>query len=87
MIRVNQKTFKRFGHKCMNEERLIEAMYMLDVEGRKHRGRPCSRWLEGDNKSYNIRSLKLKDVKVKIMVREQWRDFENRMTDLTKYKI
>jgi len=47
------------------------------VEGRRDRGRPCARRLDGVKKAYHARSMKLSDAKVMCMDREMWMDFEN----------
>jgi len=45
-----------------------------EVEGRRDRGRPRTRWLDGVKKACNARSLELREAKVVCMDREQWSD-------------
>ena len=45
------------------------------MEGRRGRGVPCYKWLSGVKKYCNVKSLELRDAKVKFVVGEQCRDF------------
>ena len=45
-FRVDRKVSKWFGHaERMSGERLTIRVYEPEVEGRRDRGRPCTRWL------------------------------------------
>ena len=48
-------------------------MYGSDVEGRRVRGRPCFRWLDGDTNTCVASLVELNDATVKCLKREHFR--------------
>ena len=74
--RVDRKVLNRFAHvECMSGEPLTERACNCEVEGRRVRGRPCTRGLDRVKKVCNAWSLELSDAKVMCLEREQWRVF------------
>jgi len=55
------------------EELQTRKVQVCDVEDRRARGRSCSRWLVGVEKTLN----EVKDAKVKCIVGEQWKNSMN----------
>ena len=52
-----------------------KKVYESEVEGKRDRGRPCTRLLDAVKKAWNGRSLELRDVKLKCIEREHRRNF------------
>lgn len=50
-------------------------MYESEVEVRGHRGRPCTKWLEGVKKACKVKLQGLIDAKLMCMIRKQWKEF------------
>ena len=72
-VGVGQKVSDRIGRKVLRWFRIMERMsgelltrrvYESEVVGVRNRGKPCPRWLDGDQRSYNAETLELSDVKM-----------------------
>ena len=62
---VDRRVLKRFRQvKRMSGEYLAKRVYKSDVEGRRDKCRPCTRWLDGVEKARSVSSLELSDAKV-----------------------
>ena len=51
------------------------------MEGRRDRGRPCTRWLDVVEKVCYARLMELSNEEVMCMDKEQWRDCVNAAND------
>lgn len=61
-----------FEHmKPISRKLFTQRVYEFEVEGRRDRGRPPTRWIDGDEKQCNTRSVDLSNAKVKCRDREQ----------------
>ena len=60
--------------KRMGKKRLARKLYKVDVEARRDRGRHPLRMSDGFKNTYNAWSLDLRDLMLKCMVIEKWKD-------------
>ena len=78
--RIDRKVLKWFGHvERMGSERLTKRVYMSEVGGRRGRGRPPTRWIDGVKKACEDRDLDLEVAKVVCRDRIAWRSVTDRI--------
>ena len=73
--RVEQSGLRWYGHvERMNEERLVKRVWEAETKGKRPRGRPRRRWMDGVRKSLDARRLTVEQGVEKVGDREGWRE-------------
>ena len=72
--RVEQSGLRWYGHvKRMNEERLVKRVWTAEARGKRPRGRPEKRWMDGVKKALDARGLTVEQGREKVGDRDGWR--------------
>ena len=73
--KIDQSVLRWFGHmERMENERLVKRVYVSKVEGRRARGRPRKRWLDGVQEALEKRGLDIQEVRDCVTDRSEWRN-------------
>lgn len=76
--RVDQRVLRWFGHmERMSEERLVKKVMNSEVIGRRARGRPKFRWMDGVKRVLNEKNITLEEAKERARDRSGWREIVN----------
>ena len=72
--RSDRKLLRWFGHvEHMDESRCVKRVWKSEVTGRRPRGRPRMRWMDGVKRALNARGLTVADAVDRVGDRSEWR--------------
>ncbi len=72
--RVDQSVLRWFGHMVkMDEEHQTKKVWRVQVTGRRRRGRPNLRWMDGVSRALEVRGMNVEQGREMVWNRNEWK--------------